>query len=105
MTRAQEAVVQKIKRYIEQNDMFKNDPSYEFKKFEIEDTDYGVVIVYAVTGLKDDEGTMAAMLGRTTRHIFIGKRGGLRSPKWDNKRKRTTYLTGWSDVMIYGYSH
>lgn len=105
MTRAQEIAVQKIKRYIEQNDMRKNDPGYEFKEFTVEDTDYGTVIVYSVTGLKEDEGTLASVFGRTTRHIFIGKRGGLKCPKWDSKRKKSTYLTGWSNVLIYGCSH
>lgn len=105
MTKAQEAAIQRIKRYIEQHDLYRNDPKYEFKEFTVEETDYGTIIVYSVTGLKDDEGTLAAVFARNRRQIFIGKRGGLRGLKWDDKRKKTTYLTGWSDVMIYGYSH
>lgn len=105
MTKAQEVTVQKIKRCIEQRDLYQNDPGYEFKEFTVEETDYGTVIVYSVTGLKDDEGTMAAVLCRTTRHIFIGERGGLRCSTWNSKKKKSVELKGWSDVMIYGYSH
>lgn len=105
MKKAQEIAVQKIKRYIEQHDLYQNAPGYEFKEFTVEETGYGTVIVYSVVGLKDDEGTMAAVLCRKTRHIFIGERGGLRSQKWDTKRKKSRPLSGWSDVMIYGYSN
>lgn len=105
MTKQQEIMVEKIKRYIEKHDLFNNDPKYEFKEFTVEETDYGMVIVYSVTGLKNDEGTMAAIFCRTIRHIFIGKRGGLRSQRWDVKKKKSIQLNGWSNVMIYGYSH
>lgn len=105
MTKRQEVMIQKIKRYIEENDMFKNSPDYEFKEFSVEETDYGTVIVYSVTGMKNDEGTMASILCRNTRHIFIGKRGGLRSSIWDSEKKKFIDLKGWSNVMIYGYSH
>lgn len=105
MTKQQEVMVEKIKRYIEKHDLFNNDPKYEFKEFTVEETDYGIVIVYSVTGLKNDEGTMAAIFCRTIRQIFIGKRGGLRSQRWDGKKKKSIQLNGWSDVMIYGYSH
>ena len=105
MTRQQEIMVKKIKHYIEKHDLFNNDPKYEFKKFTVEETDYGTVIVYSVTGLKDDEGTMATVFCRTRRHIFIGVRGGLRSQRWDTKKKKSINLKGWSDVMIYGYSN
>lgn len=105
MTKQQEAMVERIKRYIEKHDLFNNDPKYEFKEFTVEETDYGTVIVYSVTGLKNDEGTMAAIFCRNKRHIFIGKRGGLKSSKWDSKKKKSIKLQGWSDVMIHGCSH
>ena len=105
MTEVQKSMVQNIKRYIEQNDMFNSSPDYEFKKFEVEETDYGTVMVYSVTGMKNDEGTAAAIFCRNIRQIFIGKRGGLRSSIWDSQKKKSVDLRGWLDVMIYGYSH
>lgn len=103
MTKQQEIMIEKIKRYIEKYDLFNNDSKYEFKEFTVEETDYGTVHVYSVAGLKNDEGTMAEIFCRTIRHIFIGKRGGLRCYKWDDKRKKSIQLNGWSDVMIYGH--
>jgi len=105
MTKYQEKAVERIKRYIEEHDLHGNDERYEFKEFTVEETDYGTVIVYSVTGLKNDEGTMAAIFCRRRRHIFIGKRGGLKSSKWDSEKKKSINLQGWSDVMIYGYTH
>ena len=105
MTKKQEIMVERIKRYIEQHDLYRNDPGYEFKKFEVEETDYGTVIVNSVTGLKNDAGTMAAIFCQNRRQIFIGERGGLRSYKWSDKKKKEVLLVGWTDVMIYGYSH
>lgn len=103
MTRTQEIAVQKIKKYIEKNDMYRNNPDYEFKEFKVEVTNYGTVVIYSVTGRKNDEGTMAESFGRNKRHIFIGKRGGLRSFKYDSDKKKTVELKGWSDVLIYGH--
>jgi len=104
MTRHQEAAIAKIRKYIEQNDLFRNDPRYEIKEFEI--TDEGdFVQLYIVTGLKDDEGTLASVLCRKKRQIFIGKRGGLRAYRWNNKIKKSTRLEGFTDVMIFGYSY
>lgn len=105
MTKYQEKAIEKIKRYIEEHDLHRNDERYEIKEFSVEETDYGTVVVYSVTGLKNDEGTMAAIFCRTRRHIFIGKRGGLKSSKWDSEKKKIINLQGWSDVMIHGCSH
>jgi len=105
MTKQQEAMVERIKRYIEEHDLHRNDERYEIKEFSVEETDYGTVIVYSVAGLKNDEGTMAAIFCRNIRHIFIGKRGGLKSSKWDSEKKKSINLQGWSDVMIHGCSH
>ncbi len=105
MTKYQEKAVERIKRHIEEHDLHRNDERYEIKKFSVEETDYGKVIVYSVTGLKDDEGTMAAIFCRRRRLIFIGVRGGLTSERWDPEKKKYIRLKGWSDVMIYGYSY
>lgn len=105
MTKYQEKAVERIKRYIEEHDLHRNDERYEIKEFSVEETDYGTVIVYSVTGLKNDEGTLASVFCRNIRHIFIGKRGGLRSQRWDTEKKKCIDLKGWSDVMIYGCSH
>ena len=103
MTKYQEKAIERIKRYIEEHDL--RGDEYEFKEFTVEETDYGTVIVYSVTGLKNDEGTMAAVFCRRRRLIFIGVRGGLTSQRWDPEKKKHVRLKGWSDVMIYGYSN
>ena len=74
---------------------------YEFKTFEVRD-DNGVVSVYSIVGLKNDEGTMAACVCRTYRHIFIGKLGGVHT--YENRKKGgKAVLTNYSDVIYYGY--
>ncbi|MDR0818764.1 MAG: hypothetical protein LBN43_04240 [Oscillospiraceae bacterium] len=103
MTKWQEQEVRRIRKYIEDRDLY-NSPKYEFKEYKVTETDYGTVILYSVTGLVGDEGTMAAVLARTTRHIFIGPKGGLRCFA-RGKNGKSKILTGWSDVMIFGYDH
>jgi len=105
MTKWQEEAVERIKRYILEHDLRGNDERYEIKEFSVEETDYGTVIVFSVTGLKNNEGTMSSIFGRTRRYIFVDKRGGLRCTKWDSEKKKSIDLRGWTDVMIHGWSH
>lgn len=105
MTKNQELRVKQIRQYVEENDMFKGNPDYEFKEFSVEEMDNGIVDVYSVTGRKNDEGTMAEALCRNYRHIFIGKLGGMTTYVRGKGTKKSTTLHGWPQVMIYGYHH
>lgn len=109
MTSKQEKMVNQIKKDIirydftdsHNKDFTLEGSRYEFKEFKVED--HGeFVSVYSVVGVKGDEGTMAAIIARTYRQIFIGKRGGVKT--FDNQKKGgKAELTSYSDVMCYGY--
>ena len=101
MTIAQEKTVAAIRRYIE-NDFY--DDNYEFKQWEVTAHEWGKVEVYAVTGRKNDDNTMASVLCRTYRQIFIGKNGGVVADGRNPVTKKTRRYTGWQDVMIFGTS-
>jgi hypothetical protein len=66
------------------------------KEFEVEESEH-FLIIYSVTGLKNDEGTMAAVFARDRRHIFIGKRGGI----FAYGRNSVKYK-GWFKAMYFG---
>ena len=111
MTSKQEKMVNTLKKDIIRYDFHDShkkgftveNSEYEFKTFEVKDND-GIVSVYSVVGLKNDEGTMAACTCRTYRQIFISKRGGVRT--YDNRKKGgKAALTNYSDVLCYGYSN
>lgn len=94
MTKAQERTIEKIKKDIPYFDFYHSD-NYEIKKLEIEENEY-FVSIYIVTGMKGDEGTLAAGLCRKYRHGFIGKNGGIMVPR----RKGTTcYRASEFDFM------
>lgn len=98
MTKAQELTIEKIKKEIPRFDFYdKND--YEIKKFEVEENEY-FVSVYFVTGIKNDEGTMAGVLGRKHRHCFIGKNGGIIVPR---RRGKTCFRSSVFDFMNKHY--
>ena len=109
MTSKQEKMINQIKADIIRYDFTDNhnkgftleNSRYEFKEFKVED--HGeFVSVYSVVGPKGDEGTMVALIARTYRQIFIGKRGGVHT--YDNQKKGgKAALTSYSDVMRYGY--
>jgi hypothetical protein len=74
MTKSQERTINEIKAHFEaQNER----RGTEFKQFEVNDTEYLVSLVI-VTGGINDEGTMAEVFARDRRHLFIGKRGGIK---------------------------
>lgn len=93
-----------LKAALTDMDLHNMPESYEFKELEVKELNYGVVCLYAVSGLKDDEGTMAELTCRITRQIFVGKNGGLRSYNNQKKGNKGAVLTKWSDVIIYGYA-
>ena len=102
MNPTQERTIEHIINYVGIYDCHKFNPKYGIKEITVEPTSYGTIIIYVVSGRVNDEGTMAAVLCRTHRQIFIGPRGGVRAYGRGNGRKRTAYR-GWSDVMIFGY--
>jgi hypothetical protein len=52
---------------------------HEFKTFEVSNGEHSaLVFVTAEYGMKNDEGTMAALICRDNRHFMIGKRGGVK---------------------------
>ena len=83
MTKQQEMVIARIKRDAV-SDICPNATDYELKQFEVTEYDHFVAVLL-VTGLKNDEGTLAAVYCRDRAHVFIGRRGGITYPV-DTKR-------------------
>jgi hypothetical protein len=101
MTSQQRATIDKIKRYVLQWDCCSNSPDYEFKAVNMTEAADGSVVVYIVTGKKDEAGTPARACGRRTRRIFVGPRGGVRG--WSQQPGVSKRLKGWDAVMTRGY--
>lgn len=80
MTKQQELQVARIKKLTETYYSEKYRDNYEIKEWEVKETDYGKVIVRVEMGLKNDEGTLASIIGRDYTMIFIGVRGGMEVP-------------------------
>lgn len=79
MNERQERALTWLRSAIMNHDGRANDPDYEYKRFEVtEHPECHCVSLVTVVGLKGDEGTMAQIFARTHRHIWIGKRGGLK---------------------------
>ena len=78
MTAKQEAAVARIRRMAER-DLIYDAERREFKEWEVIDhtAEYPCVEVRLETGLKGDEGTMAAVICRDRAQLFIGPRGGI----------------------------
>lgn len=74
MTKAQEYAVRNIRAKVEKE--FLLTENYEIKEWKVEENEYFVSVVFE-TGLKNDEGTWASILGRDRGQVFIGKKGGL----------------------------
>jgi hypothetical protein len=81
------------------------DPTrYEVKKHELTVTEYGNVSLFVVIGMVGDEGTMAQLLCRERRHVFIGRDGGLACYKTEKNaagRYRVKRLRGRAAAMHY----
>lgn len=80
MTKQQQQAVEWLRREILLNDgLGKNHVDrHEYKVFEVTAyEDIKTIFVFARVGRKNDEGTMAEVFARTTRHIAIGPRGGM----------------------------
>ena len=98
MTKSQEMVLERVKKAIPEKFLYNE--NYEIKEFNVEEYDH-FISVYACTGLKEDEGTMAAVYCRETIHIFIGKRGGITYPMWNKKKKKQYTKTLKYSELLY----
>ena len=77
MSPAQEKMVEFARVHIFENDSNGYPEAHEYKRFEVKLMDWGKVEILTEVGSKTDEGTMAAILCRTRRHLFVGRKGGL----------------------------
>ena len=84
MTKAQQVKVDFIRHEMET--LFSN---YEIKDFEVTDHK-SFVAVYAISGMIEDEGTMAEVICRESAHVFIGKRGGITYPVYNWKTQTSS---------------
>ena len=91
MTKAQERAIEKLKKMAEREFFYGGADKYEFKQFEVNVLNHwkDIVSVTIETGLKGDEGTMAAVLCREYCHVFVGPRGGV---TWYNRKGTMKYL-------------
>lgn len=92
MTKQQEQKVNKIKQAAILE--WARNKDYEIKTWKVEDCEFSVSVVVEV-GLKGDEGTLAAILGRNRAHIFVGPKGGLSYPTKKGKKKALRFINLW----------
>lgn len=98
MTNAQVKTIEKIKKMA--NAYIYND-DYELKQFDVKENDIFVSVIVE-TGLKNDEGTLAAIIGRNRAHLYVGKRGGITYPVYKkNKSFTKRLLNGESLLTVY----
>lgn len=88
MTRKQEIAIERLKRMAQQS-LFYGD-EWEFKQFEVRETSYGSVMVTIETGMKGDEGTLAAIFARDYCNVFVGPRGAVTWYKNSKGKLNTT---------------
>ena len=95
MTPAQERMINKIKEVVTKE--FLHSDNYEIKTWEVQECKY-FVSLNVVTGLKNDEGTLA-ILTRNNILLFIGKRGGLSYMDNTATRKPLRNINLW-EVLV-----
>lgn len=103
MTNAQEKMLERIKKDIPEFDFYGQPDLYEIKRWEVKESTYGIVEVIFVTGLKEDEGTVANVFCRKHRQLFIGTNGGVTTCKYNRKLKRTVEINGFFRCMNEGW--
>ena len=92
MTNAQEKALARLKRLAEE--CIYDKEKYEFKRWEVEECGNAIAVV-SETGMKNDEGTLAAVFCRDYAFIFIGKRGGA----WYYNKRGTKKRFGWYSIL------
>lgn len=103
MTNQQENVVKRIKEELERSFFYGSKEDYEVKQFEVSEFKY-FVSVYAVVGMKNDNGTLASVYCRDTIHVFIGKKGGITYPV-HKKLKNGSYKNYTKRLTSIGCLH
>ena len=100
MTRQQERKIEIIRDYM-MNRMGKYSNEYEMKEEEIVELESGgIVSVLMETGMKEDEGTMAALICRERIHVFVGPKGGVTCVSTNRKTGGThIYEDTWMGVV------
>lgn len=74
MTNIQKRIVENLTKEAEKKFIYSDE--YEVKEYKVDENEFGTVILYMVTGIKEDEDTWA-MLCRNYIHLFIGTRGAI----------------------------
>ena len=106
MTKKQEKMVEFLRKNILEWDSYGHPETREVKVFKVSEIEgTNLVAVYSVVGLKDDEGTVASILCRTYRHMFIGKNGGIFTRIYNSKTGKYRLYEGITQVRIHGYYH
>lgn len=91
MTKAQERIINQIKRELPRFDFYSED-GYEIKKFEVTPLEgCEIISVYIETGMKNDEGTLAEALCRKHRHFFVGVRGGIETAYYNGNHVKGSF--------------
>ena len=83
MTNSQIKALDKIEKLVKKDFYSEN---YEIKEWKVEDCDNFVSLIVSY-GIIGDEGTYAAIFGRDTAHLFIGKRGAITYPAYKKNGK------------------
>ena len=102
MTKAQEKTLNEIKRKIPYFDFYNRPEEYEIKEWKEWEPDCkGQFMVTFETGMKDDEGTYAAIFCRKRRCFWVGVRGGV----YVMNSKYNIVSTTVFDLMNHHYSN
>ena len=98
LTKSQEKVLKNLSHDILVHDSYCSHPekaedSHEYKEYKISKfKNSPLVFLLTVVGMKKDEGTLASVIARTSRHIVIGKRGGTTLMNAKNKKENRGYF-------------
>lgn len=108
MNKKQSKVIELLKEAILKNNTYDQNNPAEIKKCEINDGEF-FVSLFITVGRPNDEGTMAEILCRESRQIFIGKRGGVSLAAVDNTATHKSFgykqVCGfWNVVHTLPYS-
>ena len=87
MTKAQERTIEAIKNRVAEFDFYGRPEQYEIKRWEVTE-EHGIVCLVFETGMKNDEGTMASILCRKKRQVFISPKGSITVYMWNQKLHR-----------------
>lgn len=107
MTTKQKRAIDYIRRKAEDTLFYGSPDKYEFKKWEVDDCGSFISLVLEV-GMKEDEGTLAAIFCRDRAQLFIRRGGAVEYPvytkrngsftrRWDKKCILTPVIDQWPE--------